>query len=508
MLTWDAIVVGGGHNGLVAAAYLSRAGKRVLVLERLGETGGAAVSARPFAGREERLSRYSYLVSLFPARILRDLGARVELRARPVSAYAPPGLLVDDPADSPRTASSFEAVTGSPREHDAWLDFHAMTGELARRLFPTLTEPLLERREARDLMADVDGAWEELVECPLDDSLRARFEDGLVRGIVSSDSLIGTFARVDDETLRQNRCFLYHVIGGRWRVPVGGMGALSAALAQACTGAGAELRCGAEVLRIDGGEVTWVEDGREHAAGARWVLSGVAGAELSRLMGEEPRGPAPEGSQTKLNVVLERLPRLRSGVGPDEAFAGTFRLNEHEDQLASAYRDASEGRLPAAAPAEIYCHTLTDRSILGPDAPPTRHTLTLFGLHTPARLFRDDNDAARATMRERYLDALDEHLDEPIRDCIALDANGEPCVEVKTPLDVERELRMPGGNIFHGDLDWPWADDPSESGRWGVETDHPRVVVCGSGARRGGCVSGIPGHNAAMSLLDFSARST
>jgi phytoene dehydrogenase-like protein len=458
------------------------------------------VSVAPFAGRPERVSRYSYLVSLLPERILRDLGVRFELRSRPLSAYAPPGLLIDDPADSDRTAAAFEAVTGSRRDHDAWLAWHAMTGAVARRLFPTLTEPLIDRAAAGRLLAGVDGAWRALVERPLDEALRERFDDGLVRGVVSSDGLIGTFARVDGESLRQNRCFLYHVIGGgdgRWRVPVGGMGALSAALAEACARAGGELRCGAEVVRIDGGEVSWAEDGREHAANARFVLAGVAPEELARLTGAESRRPAPEGSQTKLNLVLERLPRLRYAVAPEDAFGGTFRLNEHEDQLAAAYRDAQAGRLPAAPPAEVYCHTLTDPST----APGASHSLTLFGLHTPARLFRHDNDAARATLRERYLDALDEHLEEPIRDCIARDAAGEPCIEVKTPLDVERELRMPGGNIFHGELGWPWSDEPDDAGRWGVETDDPRILICGSGARRGGCVSGIPGHNAAMALL-------
>lgn len=503
--TWDAIVVGGGHNGLVAAAYLGGAGWRVLLLERLGEPGGAAVNGRPFAGRDETVSRYSYLVSLLPEKVLRDLDVGLELRRRPLSAYAPPGLLVEDPADGDRTAASFESVTGSRREHRAWLDWHALTGAVAERVFPTLTEPLIDRRAARRLLADVDGAWRALVERPLGEALRERFSDGLVRGVVSSDALIGTFARVDDESLRQNRCFLYHVIGGgdgRWRVPVGGMGALSRALADACVRAGVEVRCGAEVTGIDGGEVTWVERGSEHSVDTRYVLAGVAPEELRRLTGAGPDRPAPEGSQTKLNLVLDRLPRLRSGVAAEDAFAGTFRLNEHEDELAAAYRDAEAGRLPAAPPAEVYCHTLTDPSI----APGGGHSLTLFGLHTPARLFRDDEDAARATLCERYLDALDAHLDEPIRDCIARDADGAFCVEVKTPLDLERELRMPGGSIFHGELDWPWADDPAEAGRFGVETDDPRVVLCGSGARRGGCVSGIPGHNAAMALLSGSVR--
>jgi phytoene dehydrogenase-like protein len=201
----------------------------------------------------------------------------------------------------------------------------------------------------------------------------------------------------------------------------------------------------------------------------------------------------------KLNMLLDRLPRLRSGVDPEDAFAGTFRLNEHERDIAAAYEDAAAGRLPAKPPAELYCHSLTDRSILGPQAPAGQHTLTLFGLHTPARLFREDNDGARATMTERYLDSLDEHLEEPIRDCLARDAGDRPCIEAKTPLDVERELGMPAGNIFHGDLSFPWT---ARGGGWGVETDDPRVLLCGAGALRGGGVSGIAGHNAAMAVLE------
>src|SRR4051794_29796056 len=156
---YDAIVVGGGHNGLAAAAYLAHAGMDVLVLERRDRTGGAAVSDTPFAGRPERVSRYSYLVSLLPGKIARDLGIDVELRPRRVSAYAD-GLLVDDPPTSARTAQSFERVTGSDRDHAAWLDFYAMTGAVAERLFPTLTAPLPSRDEARAVLADVPGAWE------------------------------------------------------------------------------------------------------------------------------------------------------------------------------------------------------------------------------------------------------------------------------------------------------------------------------------------------------------
>src|SRR4051794_10787830 len=484
---YDAVTIGGGHNALVAAAYLARAGLSVLVLERLPVLGGAAVSTQPFAGHEARLSRYAYLVSLLPARIARDLGIDVELRTRRVAAFAPEGLLVEGDAASERTKRSFRVLTGSDADHAAWLRLYAMTAAAARRLFPTVTEPVPSRAEVKRLLTAVPGAWEALAERPLGETLRERFGDGLVRGVVSTDALIGTFARLDEPSLRQNACFLWHVIGGPWRVPVGGMGAVSGALADAAARAGAELRTGAEVIGHDGGEVTWREDGREHTSGARYVLTGAAA----------PGAPA-EGAQMKVNMLLDRVPRLRSGVAPEDAFASTFRLNEHERDLAAAYEDAAAGRLPEHPPAELYCHSLTDRSILGPHAPPEQQTLTLFGLHTPARLFAQDNAGTRETLVEQYLDALDEHLEEPIRDCLATDADGRPCLEAKSPLDVEAELGMPRGNIFHGDLGFPWTAD---GGGWGVETEDPRVLLCGASALRGGGVSGVAGHNAAMALL-------
>ncbi|MEA2480798.1 MAG: hypothetical protein QOJ07_2720, partial [Thermoleophilaceae bacterium] len=467
----------------------------------LGETGGAAVSGSPFAGHADRLSRYSYLVSLFPARIASDLGLRVELRTRAVSAYAPVaggrGLIVDAPADSERTRASFPC----PRDHDAWLTFYALADAFARRVFPTLVAPLPARDDVRALVADLPGAWELFAERPLGESLRERFDDGLVRGVVATDGLIGTFADLDEPTLRQNACFLWHLIGGPWRVPVGGMGALTRALARVATAAGAELRCGAEVVGVDHGpgersSVAWVEAGGERGATARFVLDA-----------RPPSGAVPEGAQLKLNMLLDRLPRLRSGIAAEDAFAGTFRLNEHEADLAAAFAQATTGAAPERPPAELYCHSLTDRSILAPDAPPGRHTLTLFGLHTPAALFRADNEGMRRLLTERYLDALDEHLDDPIRDCLARDADGRPCVEAKSPVDLERDLGLPGGNIFHGDLTFPWTGPGGapDGARWGCETGHPRVFTAGASAARGGGVSGIAGHNAAMAVLERRA---
>ncbi|WP_433548870.1 phytoene desaturase family protein [Streptomyces sp. CA-294286] len=504
---YDAVVVGGGHNGLVAAAYLARAGRSVLLLERLATTGGAAVSTRPFAGTDARLSRYSYLVSLLPRSIVRDLGLSFAVRKRTVSSYTPRrsggGLLVGGPG----TRASFAELTGGQKEFRAWEDFYGRLRTVAQRVFPTFTEPLPARDDLRHRIQD-DTAWRMLFEEPIGTAIEATFDHDLVRGVVLTDALIGTFADAHDASLAQNRCFLYHVVGGGtgdWDVPVGGMGALTDALAAAARSAGADIVTGCEATRIetDGAraEVSYRTEAGEGRAAASHVLVNASPRDLARLLGREQTGPAPEGSQFKVNMLLRRLPRLRdTAVDPREAFAGTFHVAEGYDELAAAYREAAAGRLPGAPPSEIYCHSLTDPSVLGPDLVASGHqTLTLFGLHTPARLFTADNEATRSQLLRTTLEQLDAHLAEPLADCLAVDADGAPCIEARTPLDLERELRLPGGHIFHGDLSFPYLTE--KSGRWGVETEHANVLLCGAGAVRGGGVSGIAGHNAAMAVL-------
>jgi phytoene dehydrogenase-like protein len=504
---YDVVIAGGGHNGLTAAAYLARAGRSVLVLERQDHVGGVAVSARAFDGVDARLSRYSYLVSLLPDSIVADLGLRVELRRRRVASYTPAGaggLLVDD-GDTAATAASFAALTGDSRDWQSWQRFYAAMANLARRIWPTMTEPLRSRSELRALAGD-DATWDAVAQQPLAALLEREFGDDTVRGVVLTDALIGTFARAGEQSLLQNRCFLYHVIGngtGDWNVPVGGMGAVTAELDRAARAAGAEIRTGAEVTGIDpAGEVAVRDGDGEYTVGAAHILANMAPAALARLLGE-PDGADPEGAQLKVNLVLSRLPRLRDrSVAPETAFAGTFHVHEGYAALEEAYQQAAAGQIPAAAPCEAYCHSLTDSSILGPElAASGAQTLTVFGLHMPARLFRADPAGARSAALAATLRGINDVLAEPIEDCVLADAAGRPCIEVKTPLDLAAEAHLPGGHIFHGDLSWPFAEDPADVGRWGVETPHPRVLVCGAGARRGGGVSGLGGHNAAMAVL-------
>lgn len=471
------------------------------------------MSADAFPGVSARLSRYSYLVSLLPQRIIRDLGLDIRLARRRYSSYTPQpgtdrGLLVDT-GDRAGTAASFAAIGATP-DAAAWDVFSDATARLASTLFPTVTEPLLTRSEARRLLDD-DATWDAFIEHPVGVRIERDFSHDLVRGVVATDSLIGTFAPPIDPELDANRCFLYHVIGGGtgdWDVPVGGMGSVSGALWHAAVEAGAELIADAEVTSVTpDGEISYRHRDTEHRLAANTVLSGVAPFELARLLGED--APRPEGAQVKVNLLLRRLPRLRdTTVDPVAAFGGTFHANEGWERLGAAYTDAVADRIPDPLPCEIYCHSLTDPSILSPELQASgAHTLTVFALQTSDRLVTaSNNDSRRAEFEAAVLRSLDAVLGESIADLVLTDADGRPCIETKTTLDLEHALRMPGGNIFHGPLDWPFADDSAElvtpAERWGVATEHRRILRCGSGAQRGGAVSGIGGHNAAMAVLE------
>lgn len=511
----DAVIIGGGHNGLVAAAYLARAGRRVRVLERLDHVGGAAVSAHAFDGVDARLSRYSYLVSLLPQRIIDDLGARIRLTRRRYSSYTP------DPATSGATGlligpkPTFDAI-GAGTDAAAFADFYHRCALITTRIWPTLLQPLRSRSAMRrDVLrgqdAETAAAWEALIEQPIGAAITAAVSHDLVRGVMATDALIGTFAGTDDPSLIQNVCFLYHLIGGgtgEWDVPVGGMGAVSGALAAAATGFGAEIITGADVYAVSpDGEVRYRHGGSTRRITAERVLANVTPAVLAGLLGE----PAPEtapGAQVKVNLMLRRLPRLRDDrITPEQAFGGTFHINETFSQLAGAYEHAAAGRVPDPLPCEIYCHSLTDPSILSDDLRASgAHTLTVFGLHTPHSLTLKDPDRVRDRLTSAVLNSLNSVLAEPVQDVLLEDVAGRLCIETKTTADLEQALGMTAGNIFHGALRWPFAEDdvPLETAaqRWGVATGHDRILLCGSGSVRGGAVSGIGGHNAAMAVLE------
>jgi len=494
---YDVVIIGGGHNGLVAATYLARAGKSVRVLEANSEIGGASQSVRAFPEYDAHLSRYSYLIALLPDKIVADLGLSFECLSREVSSYTPygenKGLYVSRTWDA-KTEQSFNEIDPSGKEGQAWRSFYAEVAQFAERIAPTLLEPLKTRSQLRKQI-DLDSIWQYLVEEPIGKVITERFDNDVVQGVVLTDALIGTFASAFD--LQANICFLYHLIGngtGEWKVPKGGMGALVNELVRVATESGVEISLNSkatQVLSSDTGVEVSIESGE--VVTGQYLLSNAAPQVLAKLRGTSAPKSL-DGSQLKINILLKRLPQLKSGMDPRLAFAGTFHANESFTQFEAVFKAAQAGVMPEKMPIEMYCHTLTDPSILGQELQDAGYqTLTLFGLHTPAALFDRDNDAARDRAIKSALSSLKDYLAEPIEDLIA-------AIEVKTPLDIEEAIALPRGNIFHKDLSMPFREDGTQQS-WGVETDDPRIFICGAGAVRGGGVSGIPGHNAAMAIL-------
>ena len=525
---YDVAIIGGGHNGLVSACYLAQAGLSVAVLERNAEFGGATRSAHAFNGHDARLSIYSYLISLFPEKIVADLGLNLKLRSRKTSSWTPGRdsggnrrelLIRNNGGEANRDA--FRALTGSDRDYGGYLQLQQMQESLANVIWPTLTSPLVTRDEMRERLAPEDlPAWQALIEEPIGIAIERLIEDDLIRGLVFTDGKIGVSTFPHDPALLQNRSFLYHVIGrgtGEWRVPVGGMGALVDELLRVARSTGrVRFLNRAHVCGIDPGErrsaIAFELDGEPRGLDARFVLCNASAQVLGELVGTPAADadPSCEGAGFKVNMLLEKLPPLRSGqTAPSDAFAGTLHVNEGYQQMLASYRESVAGEVPAVPPGEIYCHTLTDHSILSDDLNRRGfQTLTLFGLDMPYRLFEGDNEAVRSAVLEKYLAGINEFLAEPIEGYLAKDADGKPCIEAMSAVDLEHHLRLPKGNIFHGDLTWPFVETEDERGLWGVETAHPSILLCGSAAKRGGAVSGIPGHNAAMKVLELAGRST
>ena len=510
MSQYEVVIVGGGHNGLVAACYLAKAGKKVLVLEANKQVGGASTSEYVFAGIEAKLSRYSYLVSLLPDQIITDLGLNFETISRKVSSYTPYknkegefGLLVNRVWDESNRQSFFN-LTKSNDESDAWLKFYDQVSKFAKVIAPTLLKPLPTRSEIKKQLDD-DQIWRILIEQPLGKTLDEYFDNDLVKGVVLTDGLIGTFTSAYE--MQANICFIYHLIGngtGEWKVPKAGMGALVSELENKAISLGVEIKVNSKVKAVNAQPnqvIIELDNGQKYAA--KYLLSNVAPQVLAKLQGEVvPKSL--EGSQIKINMLLKSLPRFKSGVSASDAFVGTLHINEGFTQLERAYQQAKAGSLPDELPLEMYCHSLTDNSILSNELNQQGfHTLTIFALHTPAKLFDTDHEKVKEIAKQRALAALNQYLVEPIEEHLATDKNGRLCIEVKSPIDLENEINLPRGNIFHKDLSMPFKEDDSAL-KWGVETNHPRVFLCGAGAIRGGGVSGIPGHNAAMAILELN----
>ena len=247
-IKYDVVILGAGHNGLVAATYLARAGLSVLLLEKNDYIGGATTSQKVFPDYDAQLSRYSYLVSLFPEKIIRDLGLNLELRRRETASFTPyikngqhDGLLLSNVSDE-TSRQSIINLTGTDVEHDRLKKFYSLSRIFAEKIWDTMLEPLASKEDFERLF-DVDDvhreAWRSLAEEPLGRAIERYLKNDLLRGLVLTDGKIGVFTHPHDPSLLQNRCFLYHLIGnktGEWKVPVGGMGRVARELEEVAVG--------------------------------------------------------------------------------------------------------------------------------------------------------------------------------------------------------------------------------------------------------------------------------
>ena len=516
---YDVVILGAGHNGLVAASYLGRAGLSVLLLEKNDYIGGATTSQKVFPDYDARLSRYSYLVSLFPEKIIRDLGLKLELRRRATGSFTPyiksgrqEGLLISN-VDEGQSRQSIVDLTGSEAEFEQMQKFYNLSRVFAEQAWDTMLEPLVSKE---DMKRQFDGdevsreAWRSLAEEPLGRALERYLQNDLVRGLVLTDAKVGIFTHPHDPSLVQNRCFLYHLIGnktGEWKVPVGGMGAVASELEKAARNAGAEFLTNVDLMDVDltKRDIAFNVDGKRERVGARFLLVNFGRNVLAKYSGKAYAPDATdEGSVFKINMLLRRLPKLKTKkYSAEQAWSGTFHSDEGYEEMKASYAQAEKGQLPDQTPCEVYCHTLTDESILSPELRARGfHTITLFGLDAPYSLFAKDNEKMRKQAEKRFLASMNQWLEEPLEDCLAVARDGSLCIESKSPVDIENSLGMYHGNIFQDAPTWPFATKKEQVGTWGVETEWENVFLCGSSALRGGAVSGIPGHNAAMNVLD------
>lgn len=526
----DAVVIGAGHNGLVAATYLARAGLRVRVVERRDVAGGATVTEELWPGY--RISRASYVAGLLRPAVVRELGLTgrgLRLLARSPSSFTP---LPDGRALTlgPGSAASRASIHRfSPRDAARYPEYEAFLDRIARALEPALDAPppALPRPRLRDLptLLRVASSLVRLGRALPDAAalllgaarpiLERWFESEPLRSTLATDAVIGAWAAPSSPGT--GYVLFHHVMGetnghrGVWAYVEGGMGALASALVAALADAGGTLELGTPVARvqIEGGRARGVvlEDGRE--IGAEIVVSNADPARTLALIG---RAHVPEdyargidsldfrSPTLKLNLALAGPPQFRvtgaraNGIGPEHhgtAHLGTYDL----DALERSYTDACAGRLPERPMIELTLPSAVDPTL----APAGRHVASLFVQHVPYTLAGTSWEAERERFADRVLAIVDEVAPGFSSRVLHRD--------VLAPPDLERIFGLTGGNLFHGamtpDRLFPLRPFP---GHGGYATPIEGLWLCGAGTHPGGGVMGACGRNAAAAILRARGR--
>lgn len=512
-MSYDAVVVGAGHNGLVCAAYLLKQDLRVLILERSDRIGGACVTEELFPGFH--ISTASYSLSLLLPEIIEELGLKLDIRAKDPEAFAPMdgggGLLLwKDPSKRRQAVSKVSA-----KDAEALGRFEGMFDEAARRLRPFLAYPATREQVRKGFFgSEYKNLYKRTVDGSIADVCEEHFESELMQGLVASQGIIGSAA--GPRTPGTAYIYLHHAFGlatgelGAWGFVRGGMGAITAQLSDIVRGLGGEIRTEAEVARVtlnDARRVTGVvlQNGEEIEAPA--VLSNADPKRTLALL--DPARLAPDyvtdvevlptdGTVVKVNCALSRLPRfagMTDASEPGPEHLGTITVAPSIDYLEKAARAADEGRPAEEMFLEAWIQSASEPGL----APDGKHTLSIFAQYAPYKLAegswgerRDEiGDNVIATL-ERYAPGLSDLIEDRL---------------VLGPPDLEERFGLTGGNIFHGEILPDWIFDKRPSSAWHrYRLPVPGMYLCGSGAHPGGGVCGAPGRNGARALLSDLAH--
>ena len=519
----DAVVVGGGHNGLVAAAYLARSGLDTVVCERRDVTGGAAVSEHPF-GPQYTVTSLSYVVSLLPAGLVRDLNLEHHgYHVYPQAPYFAPrvdGRSLRLPADP--AARHAEIARFSRADADAYGEYEAHLERIGRLLSPLLHQipPRIGSRRPQDLWhqarllaqlrrIDDRRAVEvtRLLTGSIADVLDRYFESDAVRGLLSVSGIIGTWA--GPRSAGTAYVMLHHHVGeaggqaGAWGVPPGGMGGVTGAIASAARSFGSEIRTDAEVARIRtrDGRVAGVTLASGEDIDADVVVT-TAHPQISFLRLLDPadlpaefvteiRGWQTRSGTVKINLALDRLPVFTSHPEPDpQVHGGTIVLAESLDDIETAFQQAVAGQ-PSAVPfADICIPSVFDDSL----APPGHHVMSLFTQWVPHGYADAPHDAELAA-----------HADRVIARVEAVAPGFTASVlhrQVIGPHQMQEEYGLIGGNIFHGELSLgQMFHARPAAGYADLRTPVRGLYQAGSATHGGGGVTGIPGRNVVRQVL-------
>ena len=520
-MSYDAIVVGAGHNGLVCAAYLARAGRRVLVVEKREEIGGAAFSAEVFPGF--RFSVFSYVVSLLRPEIIRELELpRHGLHVLPLESTLTPlpnGDYLAQWNDHDRNRR--ELARHSLRDAEAYDEFGLLLHRMARAVKPLLNlappDPTSFQREDLLGMSRLGGyfrglgrkdfhALYKLLTMSAADYLDEWFESEALKATKSASGIIGTL--LGPRSPGTAYVLLHHYMGEldgvfrAWGFAKGGNGAVSAAIAGAARAAGAEIRTQAPVAQVllQNGRAAGVvlESGEEIRATV--VVSGADPRRTFLGLVGEKHLPADlvhsirrfkfRGASAKVNLALGALPNFTCLPGRGDHLRGAISISPSVEYLEQAYDDAKYGEISRRPYMDIVIPSMLDPAM----APPGKHVMSVFVQYAPYHLNGGWTDERREALGDTVVETLSEYA--PNLKSAILHR------QVVTPADIERLVGLSEGNIFQGELSLQQMFFLRPAPAWAkYRTPIAGLYQCGSGTHPGGGVMGASGRNAAFAIL-------